>query len=156
MYTPPRPVSPPRNKALLPCGIACGCLLLIVIIIGALTVKVYRSGSSGMQKAAAGAEKFLTTLEKPDNKAAFDLMSSRVHAAKTVENVTDVMEMLATRHGHPVSHRQLPEYYMGSDNGVTSVRLAYQETFEKGEMPVQIVLVSEAGQWRVLSFNFQP
>ena len=70
--------------------------------------------------------------------------------------MTDAMEILAKHHGHPVSHRQLPGFYINTFNGVTSVRLAYQETFEKGEMPVQIEVVSENGKWHVLSFNFKP
>jgi len=138
----------------------CGCLLLGVIVAVALVVgmgaSVFRAGAASFKQAGLGAEQFLTTLEKPDNQAAFELLTADARKGKTAESVTDEMETLAKQHGHPVSHRQLQEYHMNSNNGVTSVTLAYQETFEKGEMPVQIRMVSENGQWHVGNFEFNP
>ena len=66
------------------------------------------------------------------------------------------MEILAKLHGHPVSHRQLPGFSVNTIDGVTSVRFIYEETFEKGKVPVQIAVVSEGNKWQVLGFNFQP
>jgi len=152
---PPRP----RNKALVPLAI-CGCLLLGVIaavaLMAGLAGTAIRATSESFKQAGAGAEQFLTTLEKPDNQAAFELLAADTRKGKTVESVTDEMETLAKQHGHPVSHRQLQQYNMNTNNGVSSVTLAYQETFEKGELPVKITMVPENGQWHVRNFEFNP
>lgn len=152
---PPRP----RNKALVPLAI-CGCLLLGLIVAVALVVGLagtaIRAGSETFKQAGVGAEQFLTTLEKPDNQAAFDLLTADTRRGKTAESIADTMDTLAKQHGHPVSHRQLQQYIMNTNNGVSSVTLAYQETFEKGEMPVKITMVSENGQWHVGNFEFNP
>jgi len=155
MLIQPRPVSPPRSKALLYLT-ACGCFVLVLIVAVVVGFNAFRSGSTGVRQAGGEAEQFLSSLEKPDDQAAFDRMAERTRRSRTVESMTDAMEILAKHHGHPVSHRQLPGFYINTFNGVTSVRLAYQETFEKGAMPVEIEVVSENGRWRVQSFNFRP
>ena len=155
MYIQSRPVPPPRNKAVLPLTV-CGCLALVLIVVVVLGVNVLRSGSVGVKQAEAGAEQFLTGLEKQDNQAAFDLLTAQTQHGKTVESVSNAMAVLAKSHGHPVSHRQLPGFYMNTLNGVTTVRIVYQEAFEKGEMPVKIDVISENGKWHVQAFHFQP
>jgi len=138
----------------------CGCLLLGAIVAVALVLglgtAVFRAGSESFKQAGVRAEQFLTTLEKPDNQAAFELLTADTRKGKTAASVSDVMETLAKQHGHPVSHRQLQQFNMATENGVSSVTLAYQETFEKGEMPVKIRMVSENGQWHVGNFEFNP
>src|SRR4051812_12533662 len=94
---PPRP----RNKALVPLAI-CGCLLLGVIVAVALVVGLgttaFRAGTATFKQAGAGAEQFLATLEKPDNQAAFELLTADTRKGKTAESVIDAMETLAKQH----------------------------------------------------------
>lgn len=155
MYIQSRPSSAPRNKTVLPLTV-CGCLCVALIAIAVIGVGTFRSGSTGVKQAGAEAGQFLTALEKRDNQAAFDVLSVQARDGKTVENVKDAMEILAKRHGHPLSHRQLPGFYINTVDRESSVRFNYQENFEKGEVSVQIAMVYEGSKWRVLGFNFQP
>lgn len=155
MQSQPRLLSPTRSKALLPLTFF-GCLVLVLLVLAVVGFSAFRSGSTGVKQAGGEAEQFLSDLERQNDQAGFNRMAEQTRRDRTMESMTDAMEVLPKRHGHPVSHRQLPGFYINTFNDVTSVRLAYQETFEKGEMPVQIEVVSENRKWRVQSFNFRP
>lgn len=154
MSYPNRP-APPRNKALVPCGIACGCIVLAIIIVVALSVSAFRTGSASIKQAGTTAEQFLTALEHQDEAGVMAAMSAQEQGAKAKEALADAMEVATKRHGRPVSHKQQPSFDVKTNNGVATMRLTYQETFEKGEAPVQITLTSEGGKWKVSSFDFQ-
>lgn len=151
-----RPPQPMRNRWLVPCSVACGCAVLLAIVIAVSVIKLVRSGADTYKQAGVAADQFLTTLEKSGTEAAYAQMSKENHNEKVKESVFDTMEVLEKRHGHPVSHGDSQGFSFNTNNGVSTVRFSYQETFEKGAMPVQITLVSEGGQWRVVSFVFQP
>lgn len=155
MHIQPRPVSPPRNKAALPLAV-CGCMAVVLVIVVFAGFRAFRSGSTSVKQAGDGADHFLSGLERQDYQTAFNFFTAQTRKGRTIEDITDAMEVLAKRHGRPVSHRQLPGFYVNTFNGVTSVSLTYQETFEKGEMPVKIDLIAENGQWHVQGFGFHP
>jgi len=153
MSTQLRPTLPPRNRVILSLAF-CSFLFIVLIVIGG--VSAFRLGSIRVKQADVGAGQFLVALEKSDDQTAFNLLSLQARNGKTVQTLRDDMGTMAKRYGHPVSHRRQPGFYMNTINGVTSVRLVYQETFEKGGMVVTISMSSEGGKWRVLGFNFQP
>ncbi len=153
---PPAVVSRPvrRNTSKL-LGIGCGgCgILFLLALIGA--VHLFQSGSQAVEGADKQADVFLKTLEKPDYQGAYKLLSPQTQATTKPENIQDVMEAVQKRRGAATSHEKLPGFNINTYNGVTQVRLAYQEHFRNGNTSVQLLLTSEQGNWKVTAFDFQ-
>jgi len=144
----PLPASSRRKTVVLLLVIG-GCLALMLL------ATLFLSDSTNMKQAKVVAEQFLTALEKSDSQAAFDIMSAHTHQNRTVQDLSDVMAIIAKLHGHPLSHHQLPGFDVHHGNNVKFVSLTYQEKFEQGEIPVLINVIFEQGKWRVSDFKFQ-
>ena len=152
----PPPASRPakrRNLVL----IAVVVLLGVFVVVG-IGLDYFLSGAKAVIGAKVTANRFLSLVEKHKYRAAFNEITYRGESDPTSpDTVRAIVSAQEKRRGKAVSHSSPQRFNVKNPNGVTVVRLVYQEKFaNKSEVPVEILLVHPRDTWEIASFKFLP
>jgi hypothetical protein len=150
--SPPPPVpSPYRNTTRFIVAI-----VLLVTLLGAGCIGLLvTAGTKSVSAARPAADRFLRLIENDDYAGAQQMLATGTRGTTTEDSLSDVMTVLEKRRGKARSHTGPNGFNIRSFNGVTQVEMGYDEVFENGHTPVDLVLTPERGQWKVVSFNFK-
>jgi hypothetical protein len=146
---------PQKSQAKTIILIVVAVLILIfgLVILGGIAVFKSFTGTTGAAEGPAG--QFLDKMQAHDYRAAYAMAMPQVQAKETVETLQDTQELMEKRYGPAMSHGAPTGRYAGINNGVTSVRLTYQERFQRGTLPLVVTVVKTPAGWRIGAYNFQ-
>ena len=147
MPTPPR-----RNTVITGVVLAIAGVLFLLLILGGIAL--VRSYTRSTGEAGKVADRFLTALETRDLTAANALLTPEVQQVTSADGLGDVIGLMEKRHGAAKSHSGPTGSYVNSYNGLTTVRLSYQEQFQNGTANINFLLAPGEGGWQIKSFHF--
>jgi hypothetical protein len=149
---PVRTPDPMKRRLGLVVVLCIAFLAVMLCIRGGLVA--FRAGSKVLSGAKVTAEQFLQKVEKKDYKAIVPLLAAETQKKASADDIADIVKLLEKKRGAVTGHTGPESWNIRTYNGTTRVQLRYQETFEKGETDVQLVMLSQSGEWKVESFNF--
>jgi hypothetical protein len=130
-------------------------LVLIFALIIAGGIAIFKSFTSTTGAAEVPAGQFLDKMQAHDYRGAYAMAAPQIQATETAESLQDTQELLEKRRGPATSHTGPTGQYASVYNGVTSVRLTYQEKFRNGTVPIVVTVIKTSAGWRIGGYNFQ-
>lgn len=131
---------------------------IAVVLLGLLIwggVSLFRGTSETIAAAKAPAGQFLDALQAHKFQAAYKMLTPQIQATTTAASLQDIQELLEKRRGAMTGHSDPSNWFVSSNNGVTTVQLTYTEQFQHGSAPVTLTMINTPSGWRVYGYHYQ-
>lgn len=153
MYGGPQ-IPPQPNKSNRVIFIVAGVAFVVIALAVVGGVFAFRAAQRTASAATSTGDSFLNAIAAHQYKTAAVLCDPSQAANFSPQNLSDIESLLEKRHGRMQNHG-MAQWFVQSNNGLTSVNLTYNTQFSNGVIPMTVTVMQTPSGYRVAGWHYQ-